>query len=241
MVEGNLVGNTKGYRRIGFTVLLPFFHRYFLSLSRLLRANSKSSILLREACKLSDAECIPRLRAESTAFRALPSDLLQQIIMERKISMITILRSSNKRLCQEVNQSDGLFIGTSLVPFFSFHSSSPHPYFSKLRASSGVSPGMQETMSSIFQRDPRPVHHAGITGLINDKSANNEMKDLQSRSVASCEKGTNITVKSDDFPEKIFNARISLDSSARILLTDIRLYKTSLSMRWRVFTDSLEI
>lgn len=84
MVKGNLVGSkfyllivqvidTKGYRRIGFTVLLPFFHRYFLSLSRLLRANSKSSIPLREACKLSDAECIPRLRAESTAFRALPS------------------------------------------------------------------------------------------------------------------------------------------------------------------------
>ncbi|KAL2747561.1 hypothetical protein V1477_004253 [Vespula maculifrons] len=63
--------------------------------------------------------------------------------------------------------------------------------------------------------------------------------DLQSRSVASCEEGMNITVKSDDFPEKIFNARISLDSSARILLTDVRLYKTLLSMRKRVFTDSL--
>lgn len=53
-----------------------------------------------------------------------------------------------------------------------------YPYFSKLRASSGVSPGMQETMSSIFQRDPRPVHHAGITGT-NTRRAISIVKTIQ--------------------------------------------------------------
>nr|KAF7409187.1 hypothetical protein H0235_014039 [Vespula pensylvanica] len=62
MVKGNLIGSK-------FYLLIV----QVIDTKGLLRANSKSSIPLREACKLSDAECIPRLRAESTAFRALPS------------------------------------------------------------------------------------------------------------------------------------------------------------------------